>query len=331
MKAICLVRETELELRDVPAPKAAADGHLLVQMEGSAINSGDKYFLVNAAARAAFGSPENDVWGASGVGVVTALGPNVPAQYMGKRVAIYRSLVRTPETIGLWCEIAHIAYLSCVILPDGATALDYSGSLVNIITPYAFLNQIKDDGHNGVIATAGSAATGRALLELARHKNVPAIGIVRSEQSKHKLEGFGLTNILALQSATFKSDLETLAAKLGATAVFEGVGGDIVTRLAPLLPRNSTFYFYGFLAGPAQFSMQSRMMLEKGLTMRGFSNFATRTVTDHELLLNILDELSGLIDNPNFRTSLGLRFSYEQIDEALNYKSQNGEKALLVP
>jgi NADPH:quinone reductase len=30
--------------------------------------------------------------------------------------------------------------------------------------------------------------------------------------------------------------------------VFDGVGGELITRIAPRLPRNSTVWFYGFLA-----------------------------------------------------------------------------------
>ncbi len=57
-------------------------------------------------------------------------------------VAIYRSLSQSEHTVGLWSELAMVPRTSCVVLPTSVSVRDYSGSLVNIITPYAFLEMI---------------------------------------------------------------------------------------------------------------------------------------------------------------------------------------------
>lgn len=117
----------------------------------------------------------HDIWGASGAGRVAAIGPGVPQHYMGRKVAIYRSIsmIHSGQTIGLWSEQAQIDHLSCLILPDHVDTRDYSGSLVNIVTAYAFLRQMVEEGHRGIVATAGSSATGRALAALAQRDGVP--------------------------------------------------------------------------------------------------------------------------------------------------------------
>jgi NADPH2:quinone reductase len=331
MKAICVVKETNLEVQDTEKPSTASHENLLVQMEASGINSGDKYFLANPAARAAFGTQPNNVWGASGVGRVIGVGKNVPSHYKDKRVAIYRSLRRTPDTIGLWSEVAQIHHLCCLVLPENLNAIDYSGSLVNIITAYAFLNQAKDDGHKGVVTTAGNSATGRALLELARGKDIPAIALVRSAQAKKELGELGFTNVIDTSVESFGAELQTLAQQLGTTGIFDGVGGDIVTRIAPVLPRTSAFYFYGFLAGPEAFSIQSLLMMEKSLTMRSFSNFMTRTVQDNDALSKTFEELTTIIERPAFRTKVGAQFKFDEIHKAMQFKGNDGAKALLIP
>jgi len=147
----------ELELRDIPTPSEPAPGHVLIDMDSSAINHGDKTFLARPTTMTPTTSL-HEVWGASGAGRVAAIGAGVPRIYAGKSVAVYRSLNRSPETIGLWCERAQAPYLSCVILPDTVRARDYSGSLVNVITAYAFLEQIGEDGHKGAVVTAGASA-----------------------------------------------------------------------------------------------------------------------------------------------------------------------------
>lgn len=118
MKAICVTPERTLEVRDIPSPAEAAPGHLLVDMEASAINHGDKTFLrLPNAAGAGLPAVGQGVWGASGAGTVRAIGAGVPADYLGRQVAIYRSLTRSAETIGLWSEQAQVPWTSCLILP----------------------------------------------------------------------------------------------------------------------------------------------------------------------------------------------------------------------
>lgn len=147
MKAICVTSNRELEVRDVPLLSEPAEGHVLVDMEASAINHGDKTFLTRPVATGGYVPGSGyDVWGYSGAGKVLALGANVPSVYAGKKIAIYRSLQRSPDTIGLWSERALVPYRSCLILPDNVSMRDYCGSLVNVITAYAFLREIGAEG-----------------------------------------------------------------------------------------------------------------------------------------------------------------------------------------
>lgn len=59
-------------------------------------------------------------------------------------------------------------------------------SLVNLITPYAFLKSALSEGHWGAIATAGHSATGRALMGLGLQYEFPVISVVRSESASFK-------------------------------------------------------------------------------------------------------------------------------------------------
>ena len=331
MKAICVTPSRELEVREVPTPNEASPGHVLIDMDGSAINPGDKAFLrMPTSAGNALQNGRHDVWGASGAGTVVGLGDGVPAHYMGKRVAIYRSLARTPEMIGLWCERAHMPYSSCVILPDDVRARDYCGSLVNVMTAYAFLEEIVEAGHKGVIVTAGNSATGHALAALAKARDFPAIFLVRTEAAKATLDKLGAQHVIVTQGV-FTDALAKLSAELETTAVFEGVGGDFPGRIAPSLPMNSTLYLYGFLAGPEPFSIPSALVMMKNLTIRRFSNFASDTVSEPERRIAALEALAGVIGGPAFETRPGKEFRFEEIDAAMAYESSHGAKAILVP
>lgn len=330
MKAICVTPSRALEVRNIPTPTDPAPGHVLIDMDASAINHGDKTFLrMPTAAGKELALGLHQVWGASGTGRVVAVGAGVPADYAGKQVAIYRSLGRSPQSVGLWCERAQVPYTTCLILPDHVRARDYCGSLVNVMTAYAFLEEIVEAGHKGVIVTAGNSATGYALASLARRRNIPAILLVRTEAARDALCRLGVEHVIVTGEG-FTDTLGELSAELGTTAVFDGVGGDLLTRMAPSLPMNSTIYLYGFLGGAAPVSIQSVVFMMKNLSIRRFSNFESRTVKEQAKLVTALKTLEGVIDDPMFTTRIGKEFSHEQIELAMAYASPDGAKAVLV-
>lgn len=331
LKAICVTSSRELEVRDIPFLSEPAEGHVLVEMHAYAINPGDKTFLTRPLATGRyFPGSSYDVWGASGAGKVVALGANVPSGYAGKQVAIYRSLQGSPVTIGLWSESAMVPYRSCLILPDDVSMRDYCGSLVNAITAYAFLQEIAAEGHRGIIVTAGNAATGQALASLARRRNMPAIFLVRSLAAQDSLQRRGIEHVIVTADDNFERRLGGLAAELQATAVFDGVGGDLTSHIAPSLPPNSTIYIYGLLGGAAPVSFPSTLFQTNNLVVKRFSNFESQTVKNLANLTAALKELEGLIDEPMFKTRIGKEFAFDQISEAMNYESTSGAKAVLL-
>ncbi len=75
-----------------------------------------------------------------------AVGPDLSAEIIGSNVAIYRSLGQSEHTVGLWSEQALVPRTSCVVLPKSVSARNYSGSLVNVMTAHAFLEETTAEG-----------------------------------------------------------------------------------------------------------------------------------------------------------------------------------------
>ena len=215
MKAICVTTERTLEVRDIAAPRSPPPGHVLIDMEASAITHGDKFFLT----RPMPGIPAvggHDVYGANGAGIVVAAGDGVPVDVLGKQVAIYKSLIRSADTVGLWCERAQVPYTSCLVLPDRVRARDFCGSLANLLTVHAFLDEMAAEGRKGIVVTAGNSATGLAAAALVRRRNVPAIFLVRSATSREALLRHRVEHVVVTTEDGFETRLRALAAELDA-------------------------------------------------------------------------------------------------------------------
>ena len=331
MKAICVAEDRTLEVREVPTPAELPSGHVLVEVEAAGINHGDKAFLARPTLTAGLNHSLYAIWGASAAGRVLALGADVPAELAGKQVAVYRSLTPSGHTVGLWSERALVPWTSCLMLPESISPMDYSGSLVNVMTAYAFLEQMTGEGHQGVIVTAGNSATGLAMLALARERQIAAIFLVRSPKATEELRALGAEHVLDTTAESFVTEFAELAERVKTTAVFDALGGELISRIVPHLPVKSTVWFYGMLAGAAPVCIASAVFLMKDLTLKRFSNFNSPTVKDTARLTKALGYLRGVIADPLFRTKIGRSFRFEQVAEAMAYETTPGAKAVLVP
>ena len=327
MKAIVLLDDI-LIVQNVKKTTAAEPGHLIIKMNSSAINSGDKFFLKHPTPPGAVKS-RYDIKGVSGAGEVLQTGEGVPNEYKGKNVTFYRQLSYSESAVGSWCEYAHVPFLDCAILPDSADPAEYSGSMVNIITPLAFLKQIINEGHKGIISTAGNSATGIALLGFCLTYNFPLISIVRTEEGRKELKELGAKNVVVQSDPDFIGQLTDLAQTLNATAIFDGAGGDILNKILPLIPRNSVIYSYGYIGDAVPFTFHTSTLALKNITIRPFSNFNTETVKDPNNLEKAVKEIGELLHLPHFKTKIGKKFRLEEINDALAYSGGNGKKAVL--
>jgi len=327
MKAIVLLDDV-LTVQNVKRPITAEPGHLIVKMNSSAINPGDKFFMKYPTPPGTVKSLY-DIKGVSGSGEVLQIGEGVPNEYLGKNVAFYRQVRYSESVVGAWSEYSHVHFLDCAILPEDADPADYSGSMVNIITPYGFLKQIIDEGHKGIISTAGNSATGIALLGFCLTYGFPLISIVRTEEGRKELEALGAKNIVVQSDANFSQTLIDLAQALNTTAIFDGLGGDILNKILALLPGNSVIHTYGYIGDTVPFSFNTRTLALKNISIRPFSNLATETVKNPEKLAEAIKEISRLIHMPHFKTKIGKRFRLEEIEDALVYSGGNGKKAVL--
>lgn len=330
MNALCLIPGEGVKLQQVRQPESAKPGHLLIKMQACAINPGDKAFIKLPLPPGSVLSLY-DVYGVSGAGTVIATGDGVPEAYRGKKVSMYRSLKSSESMIGTWCEYAHMHYLDCIILPDDAVPEEYAGSVPNAITPYGFLQQVSAEGHKGILSTAGTSATGIAMLGICLANNFPLISIVRNEAGKKELAALGATHIVVQNDPAFRQQVQEFSKELSATAIFDGVGGEVLNKIIEVIPNNAAIYLYGYLGDAIPLTVHTRTLSAKGITIRPFINFRTETVMNPQRLEKALQDLGAIFHQPHFKTKPGPTYSFAEINDALAFTAAHGEKPILSP
>jgi len=327
MRAVCRTRASGVEVRDIAVPDATRE-HVVVRISACGINPGDKAWIAGAFPE--IPASRHDICGATACGVVVAAGEGVPQAYFGRKVAVYRSLKASDDCVGVWSEYARLHYLNCLVLPDDVDETEYAASLVSNVTAYVFFEQMLEAGHQAFVATAGTSATGRSLLGVCRAWSTPIVCLTRTEQGRALLAGLDADHVLVASDPEFDRKLATACGGLNATAVFDGVGGKLVGRLAKALPAGSTVHCYGFLAGPEPLELPSSLLLMKSLTLTSFSVLRP-LMRDAQTLKRLLAGLEPIIAMPQFRTLPGKSFRLEQAAQALNWSDSDGLKVLLRP
>jgi NADPH:quinone reductase-like Zn-dependent oxidoreductase len=164
-------------------------------------------------------------------------------------------------------------------------------------------------------------------VALARRRSISTLVIVRSDDATRKAIEDGARHVLGSDHPDFLQEFADSARRLEATAIFDGVGGSLISRLMTVLPPRSVVSFYGFLSGTENIAFRSAIFMMKDLTCRRFSNFDSAVVREELKLKDMLDDLETCIDNPAFKTMIGRTFDLSDFDAALAFHEPGGGKA----
>jgi NADPH-dependent curcumin reductase CurA len=130
-----------------------------------------------------------------------------------------------------------------------------------------------------VVISAAAGAVGTTAGQIARIIGARVIGIAGGAQKCAALRAIGFDECLDYRDPVFAQNLAA-AAPEGVDVYFENVGGAVTRAVVPLMKYGGRIPMCGFIsqygdgeesAGPDQLPWLMRMMMYKGLEMRGYS------------------------------------------------------------
>ncbi len=156
--------------------------------------------------------------GNEGAGTVVAAGSSPAAQALVGRVvatfggAMYRSY-RTARAS------------DCLVLPEGASAIEGASLTVNPLTAMAMVGQMRRDGKASLIHTAAASNLGQMLVRYTQSEAVPLVNIVRSPAQVELLRGLGATHVIDTSADGWNEALVDALVETDATLAFDAIGG----------------------------------------------------------------------------------------------------------
>ncbi len=247
--------------RPIPALQR---GQVLVRIEAAACNPSDLLLL-----QGKYGNLKRlpTIPGWEGSGQVVAHGGGVFARWLhGKRVAC--GLQGDRE--GTWSEYFVAEASECIPLYRRVPAEQAAGLIVNPLTAVGLLETARHGGHRAAVQTAAASQLGRMLIAMAKRDKYPLINVVRRKEQAELLKSLGAEHVLCSEDADFASQLQALCVRLGATAAFEAVGGDMTGNIINRMPPGSTVYVYGDLSQQPCGNIDPIELLFREKTVCGF-------------------------------------------------------------
>ncbi|RJF92658.1 zinc-binding dehydrogenase [Noviherbaspirillum saxi] len=234
--------ELELSLVEVPV-QVPKDNEVLVRIDASPINPSDIGLLFGAADMSAATAietangpvvtarvPERGLKamaarldmsmpvGNEGAGLVVGSGASAAArQLLGKTVAVLGG--------AMYSQYRCVPVEQCLLLPDGATAVEGASSFVNPLTALGMVETMRAEGHKALVHTAAASNLGQMLNRICLQDGIDLVNIVRSQEQENLLRKIGAKYICNSDADNFMPSLTDALAATGATIAFDAIGG----------------------------------------------------------------------------------------------------------
>lgn len=241
-----------------------------VKIKASALNR-DQMRLINGNIYAGEGHQAQDQsrLGYEGAGVVTAVGPGVDEQWLGKEVGIIG-----PYDVTEYGTEGDEALALANRLVEKSPKLTWAQEAA-LWVPYLTAYSIITDGYltagEYVLIPAATSMVGQAATQIAKRIGAYPIGLSRS------VNGVAELHRLGMKYATSSSDEQALAEYVeqvthghGVDVVFDAIAGEFINTAAKVSAQDGRIITYGVMGG-LDSQLPLNEMMPKALTIKGFT------------------------------------------------------------
>ena len=260
-----------MELAEAPVPQLKPT-EALVKVSVAGINSIDVQFRDGRLR-----TPLPFIPGQEGVGVVTAIGPQVKNVKVGDRVAwsgqlgSYAEYVASPEN--------HLVPVPAAISDDQAATAMMWGLTAHYLVNDA--HKLKPGETALVHAAAGGV--GYLVVQLAHAVGARVIGTVSSDEKAALAREAGADEVIVFTHQDFEAEVKRLTDGKGVDVVYDGVGKATFEKNLNVMKLRGMLVLYGMSSGPVP-PVDPAKLSEKGSLYMARTTLAHFTATRDELL-----------------------------------------------
>src|SRR5690348_5708619 len=269
MRALRLIGDRQLELADIPAPPAPADGEVQVRIKAVGLNHLDLWgFRGMAFAKRKLPL----IVGAEASGEIAAAGAGVPQFKPGQKVVMYGAMtcghcVNCREGRDNLCEdvggvlgfhidgfardLINMPARLVVPVPDGVSLRDAACAPIAFgTTEHMLFDNAKLKAGETILVHAAGSGIGSVAIKMAKALGCTVITTVGDDDKAEKAKALGADHVINYKTDRFEGVTRKLTGKKGVDVVFEHVGGDGFNASLLCLKRGGRLVTCGSTAGP---------------------------------------------------------------------------------
>ncbi len=239
----------QLRLAEVPDPRPGA-GEVVLKIQFAALNPADA-FLAQGLYPAR--PPLPHVLGRDGVGIVTALGPDVHHLQIGDVVGVLRCDVGVTRW-GTLAEQVAVPADSVVSIPTGWSPEEMAGAPLVLLTAWQALTQWTDPPAppppgQRLLVTGASGGVGVASVLLGKSMGLTVVALSRSQEKGARLRELGADYVFDPADPNLVKTITTALGKYPIDLAIDTVGGPFFPKVIALLSHGGRISIVGRSGG----------------------------------------------------------------------------------
>ena len=292
---------------------------VLVEMKTAPINPADINVLEG---KYAILPPLPAVLGIEGVGVIAQTGNTVFNLEVGQYVI-------APTRMGAWCE-AYIADASELIPLPSDIPLEQAAMLsINPPTAWRMLEDfVPLKPGDWLLQNAANSAVGRFVIQIAHHRGLRTINIVRRVELIPELQAEG-ADIVVTDDLPLSKQIRDLTGGASAQHGLNAVGGDSAHEIAKSLGNHGTLVTYGAM-GRQPLQIANGLLIFKDLRFRGFWISAWYKRADAKAVQEMFAQLIPLMTAGKLKCPIEKTYPLTDAKSALSHASQSHRKGKIL-
>ncbi len=312
MRALTLVGDRKLELRDVPPPPPPGANEVQVRIKAVGLNHLDVWGFRGMA----FAKRQMPlVVGVEASGEVAALGEGLTNFTAGQKVVLYGGLTcgackacregrdNLCENVagimgfhvdGFARDLVNMPARLVVPVPDGVSARDAACAPIAFATvEHMLFDNAKLQPGETILVQAGGSGIGTAAIKMAKAIGCTVITTVGDDEKTEKAKALGADHVINYKTQRFETITRKLTNKKGVDVVFEHVGGEGFNGSLLVLKRGGRLVTCGSTAGP---SVQFNLMQLFQQQYKIFGSFGATMANIRASLAKMANGLTPVID-----------------------------------
>jgi NADPH2:quinone reductase len=226
---------------------------------------------------------------------VDAVGPDVDSVEVGQRVV-------TVLVTGTWQELVVVAASQVIPAPDELSDSAACQLITNPLTALLLVREIGVRPGEWLLQTAAGSTVGRLVVQLARHREIPTINVVRRRAAVDEIRQLGGTDVICTEDEDLATRIDEIAGDQGVRKALDCVAGQLGADVFRALAPGGELLVYGALSTHRQtdpsaltIPLFARSVIYDAEQVRGFWLFRWVVTTPPDVTTATLTEARNLV------------------------------------